>query len=163
MKLTSPSFITKLLVGLVLFVILKIALDVSTVPNYRGANAYISLSPDGRYKALRLYVENERKGEWSEFALGMGGYATNPLFAIADASSGEILAFYHPPSNWRSNGFGGIWSCGESRKEDCTGYSFPYSDEISLPPSWWKRTHAKLAVKLKGLENPQFKKVTVYE
>lgn len=163
MKLFAPSFKLRLFVALLLFLFLKIALDVFRVQDYRGANAHVSFSPDGRYKALRLYIENGKEDAWGEFALRMGGYATYPLFVIADASSDEVLAFYHPPKNWRSSGFGGIWRCGRGRKDSCTGYSFPYSDEILIPPPWWKRVHAKLTVKLRGFESAQFKNITVHE
>lgn len=163
MKLFSPSLKAKLLIGVLLFIFLKVALDVFKIQDYRGAEALISLSPDGRYKALRLYIEDEKENAWGEFVLRMSGYKTYPLFAIADASSDEVLGFYHPDSDWVSDASGGIWICGKSGKEPCTGYHFPYSDEIPLPPSWWRRTHAKLTVKLKGLESPQFKNITVYK
>lgn len=163
MKLFAPSFRLRLFVALLLFLFLKIALEVVRVQDYRGANAHVSFSPDGRYKALRLYIENGKEDAWGEFALRMGGYATYPLFVIADASSDEVLAFYYPPSFWVSDASGGIWVCGEREQGPCTAYHFPYSDEIPVPPPWWKRVHAKLSVKLRGLENAQFKNITVHE
>lgn len=151
------------LIGLFIVCALQVTLDVLRVQDYREANAHISLSPDGRYKALRMYVVEAKQGAWAPTALGLSGYSSNPLFAIADASTGQIQAFYHPPEDWASDASGGTWECGKQNQGPCTSYFFPYFDEVPLPPPWWKQVHAKLVVKIKSLENPGFKKVTVYD
>ncbi|MDH4396907.1 MAG: hypothetical protein QE278_14615 [Limnobacter sp.] len=153
----------RLLIALVLFLPLKAAFDVFKISNYKASNAYVSFSPDGKYKSIVMVLNDDFDDFWISFALGFGDYENDILFAIADASTGEMLAFYHPPNDWRSSGAGGHWTCEGEGKKTCISYRFPYFYEIPLPLTWWQRTHAKLTVKIKGLENPEFKKVTVYE
>lgn len=161
MKRTALSLKGKVFISVILLVILKIAFDIFRVPNYTAGHAYINSSLDGKYKAMTLFLNQDLDHSWTYFSLSFGDYAADVLFAIADASSGEILAFYHPPDSWRSSGSGGHWTCEGETERTCTSFRFPYFDDISVPPSWWKQTHAKLTVKLLGLENPQFKKVTI--
>lgn len=153
----------KILVSLVVLGGLKVSLDVLKVQDYRQASAHISLSPDGRYKALRMYVDEAKQSAWAQTALQIGGYSSNPLFAIADAASGEVLAFYHPPKIWFSDASGGSWECGKQDKSPCTVYYFPNFDGVPLPPPRWKQLQAQWTVKIKDLKNPEFSKVTVYE
>lgn len=152
----------KLISVVILFTLLKIGFDIYRVPNYSGSSAYINNSPDGKYKAMTLIMNENEQDFWVSFALSFGDCNRNVLFAIADTTTSEILAFYHPPEFWQSSGSGGHWTCEGEAKNPCTSFWFSYFADIPVPPSWWKRIHAKLAVKLKGLENPQFKKITVW-
>lgn len=161
MKPTGTSLKIKLIVGIALFILLKIGFDVFRVPNYSGSDAYVTHSPDGKYKAMTLFMNENDRNFWESFALSFGDYNRSVLFAIADASSGEILAFYHPPRFWQSSGSGGHWTCEKEGTPSCKSFWFSNYDDIQMPPPWWKRIHAKLTVKLKGLENPQFKEVTI--
>lgn len=161
MNLARPSLKTKLIVVLFLFAILKIAWDVFRVPDYTASNVYAIQSPDGKYRAMTLFMNENDLNFWESFALSFGDYNRSVLFAIADAGSGEILAFYHPPRFWQSSGSGGHWTCEREGTASCKSFWFSNYDDIQMPPPWWKRAHAKLTVKLKGLENPPLKEVII--
>ncbi|GAB2586776.1 hypothetical protein [Nitrincola alkalisediminis] len=152
--------------GLVLIVVLlplDMALWVSNTPSFDGGKAYMSYSPDGQYRVGSVYIseENRLKG-------GARSY-----FLLTDATGKHVYAFIPMPRDWESTGDGAAWLCGESM-ERChsennvvvTGFWNGWAGadelfEVSLPVSTWRRIHAWLAVRNKGMQDAEFAEMIV--
>lgn len=152
------------LIALIAFLPLKLAWDVSRIPDYRGGYLEVSYSSDGRYKGLEIIVaDNYQFSGWTHFAMTTGGYLPRMFYALADAKTNQILAYIPLDVDWMPTGRGATWHCGKTKKDSCTQVSIGFNAEAVLPPSAWQRLVAKLVVYFKDLENPQFKQVREFE
>lgn len=119
--------------------------DIYKIRDYRGGKAYISISPDNKYKVSSVYTKDGRAA----------GYLVTSL------PTNQIKAIVRRPVWWDSLQVYNIWQCGENNKQ-CYSYTYDLTgkaDEILLPPTLWQQAHAWLTIKIKGLENPQLTEV----
>ncbi len=134
----------RLLTFSALFIVFKMAFDVWWIPNYINGDAYVSYSPDGQYKMAHVYAPKSENNQ----------VVSHILTSI---SSNDVLAIIPVPLSYIGN-FQNLWWCGEA-EDNCRAFTYYTGDDsldINLDPSLWRRVHAWLTVKIKGLEEPNF-------
>jgi hypothetical protein len=126
-----------------IFAVLKMADAVWWIPDYRGGNAYVSCSPDGRYKALLVHTAENTADAGSAQIIFERDHSV-PVY---------IMRF---PRDWYFTGRFS-WSCSNNANDHCAEYTefrLSYEHPITLPPTLWQRLHAWLTVKIRRLDNP---------
>ncbi|WP_157635090.1 hypothetical protein [Vibrio rhizosphaerae] len=122
-----------------MLLILKICFDVWMTPDYTGKNAYVSNSPDGRYKALIVPT------------------TSRTVFILQRLNDQQNLIITPLPSDWVVSLSDDNWTC--DKEKGCTKYRAGYQPEFPLPPSFWQRLHAWLTVTIKKSDTPQLNEI----
>lgn len=155
-------FLKRLCLFLFIFLPLKMAYDIHTLPtpdllNFNNGKAYVYYSSDKQssYKLLEIYSSEPSKNDW------------RPVFVIIDKKTRSIVSITQLPDNWDWD-YGVYWQWSDTKPSKLTAFSFNNDDggfpgifssdinlafhslffDVSLPPSLWRRAHAWLAVKL---------------
>ena len=161
---TKPRrWFKRLLIFIVLFFPIKMAFEVSRVPNYDGGKAYIDYSPDGKYRSAMVYTDPKNQTAWTDFARGISGHSHYLTYLISDPSGKTIYAMVPVDYYWVSSGRSTIWHCGDKDNKLCHGYLRSYGIEGTLPPSLWQRAHAWLTVRIKGFQGAEFGEVVIMD
>lgn len=148
------------MVLLVLFPPVKLLWNVYSITDYRGGNAYVSSSPDGTYKGINMYAPESKTYYGLDAFLKEIVGPPNTTLGLADAKTGQMLAYVPIDNDALSNGIGGIWKCVDEKKGPCVNFQSSFRDySLDLPPSRWQMLVAWTASKLRGLGASDFGKV----
>lgn len=128
-------------IGMIMFMIW----DIYRIPDYNGGEAFVSISPDKRYKVSHVYPVG----------------STPSVYLLTDLADHQVKAMVIKPHWWDGFQVRMRWDCNK-QKIHCTAFYYDINreaDDIVIPPTLWQQLHAWLTIKIKGLENPQLTEI----